>query len=69
MKNLKIAKKNKKTVDFYKNFIYNKNVMERDKTLTNITGSVTFSKKCFEEENYEIGPNAIRANFIVDFLL
>lgn len=43
--------------------------MERDKTLTNITGSVTFSKKCFEEENYEIGPNAIRANFIVDFLL
>lgn len=44
MKNLKIAKKNKKTVDFYENFIYNKNVMERDKTLTNITGSVTFSK-------------------------
>lgn len=43
MKNLKIVKKNKKTIDFYKDFIYNKNVMERDKTLTNITGSVTFS--------------------------
>lgn len=37
MKNLKIVKKDKKTVDFYKNFIYNKNVMERGKTLTNIT--------------------------------
>lgn len=43
--------------------------MERDKTLTNITGSVTFSKNVFEEECYQISPNAIRANFIVDFLL
>lgn len=50
MKNLKIAKKNKKTVDFYKNFIYNKNVMERDKTLTNITGSVTFSKNVLKRK-------------------
>lgn len=50
MKNLKIVKKNKKTVDFYKNFIYNKNVMERDKTLTNITGSVTFSKNVLKRK-------------------
>ena len=50
MKNLKIAKKNKKIVDFYKNFIYNKNVMERDKTLTNITGSVTFSKNVLKRK-------------------
>ena len=50
MKNLKIAKKNKKTVDFYKNFIYNKNVMERDKALTNITGSVTFSKNVLKRK-------------------
>ena len=50
MKNLKIAKKNKKTVDFYKNFRYNKNVMERDKTLTNITGSVTFSKNVLKRK-------------------
>lgn len=50
MKNLKIAKKNKKTVDFYKNFIYNKNVMERDKTLTNITRGVTFSKNVLKRK-------------------
>lgn len=50
MKNLKIAKKNKKTVDFYENFIYNKNVMERDKTLTNITRGVTFSKNILKRK-------------------
>lgn len=50
MKNLKIAKKNKKTVDLYKNFIYNKNVMERDKTLTNITRGVTFSKNVLKRK-------------------
>lgn len=50
MKNLKIAKKNKKTVDFYKDFIYNKNVMERDKTLTNITRGVTFSKNVLKRK-------------------
>lgn len=50
MKNLKIAKKNKKTVDFNENFIYNKNVMERDKTLTNITRGVTFSKNVLKRK-------------------